>query len=592
VVRTGSWDAVGDDNRSENANNITFNVANAGDGKGFIVNTRTGRLAIEAAPRLGHAQDNNVEFAGLGHNSRDALYRVPFGAINPGVELTLRMRSFHNDLTRVRVRFWDTATSHEFFQDMSVAASDVACYDAALDALAETCDFWQLKYTPPVTTTLYYRFIAIDGTSTAYYEDDNFKDGGWGQAIGTSVDNSYVVTVYDPAFQPEQWMKNAVIYQIFPDRFFNGDRSNDPTGFEFRYNYPNNGTDPAMDQIIRKEWNALPEGYCRGYTGVTCNEAPRGRDYYGGDLKGIHDKLDYLEALGVTVIYLNPIFEAGSNHLYDTQDYRLIEKFFGDNDEFVSLANDAHARGMKIILDGVFNHVSSDSKYMDRYHHYTELGACEDISSPYRDWFTFHDVTPGTGYCVSSTGVANAATYDSWWGFDSIPVLNKNNPAVVDLIYNTNEAIARYWLDLGADGWRLDVMPDASFPPGFWQHFRQAVLDAKPDAVVLGELWKKADVLPYIYGDTADSTMNYRFRNAIQGFFGTVDNKGFYDDGQTDQPPSLFASKMLSQREDYPDGAYFTLMNLLTSHDTRRILWTLTPGANSTLPTWLWVRIA
>lgn len=534
---------------------------------------------IPNIPRPSASQDNNVWWDGLGHHSQDLLYRVPFGAVNPGDEVILRFRSFHNDLTRVRIRFWDTAESREYYKDMAIVASDVDCYDPYLTGM--TCDFWELKFTPTALASLYYRFIAIDGTATAYYADDGFKDGGEGEITSNEVDNSYVITVYDEDFETEAWMKNAIIYQVFPDRFRNGNLGNDPAITEPRYGYPS-GSTAAQDKIMLKDWTDMPEGYCRGYTSptVACEEQPRGRDYYGGDLRGLIDKLDYMDALGVNVIYLNPIFEAGSNHLYDTQDYLKIDHFFGNNEDFKELATKAHARGMKIILDGVFNHVSSDSPYMDRYGHYDTVGACESLDSPYRNWFTFTDVAPGTGVCAGTDG-AKSANYDGWFGYDSLPVLNKNNQEVVDLIYNTNEAAARYWLTLGADGWRLDVMPDASFPEGFWQNFRDTVLAVKPDAIILGELWKKGDVLPYVYGDTADSTMNYRFRNAILGFFGTVDNKGFYDDGQTNQPPSLFVRKMLSVREDYPDAAYYTLMNLLGSHDTRRILWTLAPGLNN-----------
>src|SRR5690606_35615265 len=159
--------------------------------------------------------------------------------------------------------------------------------------------------------------------------------------------------------------------------------------------------------------------------------------------------------------------------------------------------------------------------------------------------------------------------------------LNKNNPEVRALFYANNNSVARHWMRNGAAGWRLDVMGDPSFPDSFWQEFRDAVRATKADAPVIGELWKKEEVLPKIHGDMADTVMSYRFRNAILGFFGTVDDKGFVDDGHSDQPPSLFARKLQSIREDYPDATYFTLMNILDSHDTQRILWSLTPGAHN-----------
>lgn len=570
---TGSWDNQFDAaGRNKDSQLISFQVFAAGDVAQFVLDTTRGRSAILTPAKTGHGNDNNVEYYGLGHDSQDDLYRVPFGAVTPGTQVILRFRTYHNDVTRVRVRLWDTSLLRETLKDMTIAASDVSCYDPAQPA--ERCDFWQLAITPTDLTTLWYRFIVQDGTATAYYADDRFMNGGWGQATPEMVDNSYAITVYDPAFQPLSWMQNAVVYQVFPDRFRNGRLSNDPTGEEARYGYP----PEALDQIIKKSWNELPEGYCRAYSNPAepCTEGPRGRDYFGGDLIGLRAKLPYLYRTGVKVIYLNPIFESGSNHGYDTQDYEYIESFFGTNKDFIALANGAHQRGMKIIIDGVFNHMSSDSPLFDRYGHYDTLGACESLASPYRDWFIFHEVTPGSGQCEGQGG-AKSATYDSWYGFDSIPVLNKFNPDVKAMIFE----IAQQWLVMGADGWRLDVMPDPSFPAGFWEEFRAVVLAAKPDAAIIGELWKKGDVLPLIHGNEADTTMDYRFRNAILGFLGKVDNKGFPDDGQSNQPPSLFAEKLLSEREDYPDATYFTLMRLMDSHDTQRILWSLTPGENN-----------
>ena len=151
-----------------------------------------------------------------------------------------------------------------------------------------------------------------------------------------------------------------------------------------------------------------------------------------------------------------------------------------------------------------------------------------------------------------------------------------------NLVYaQGNNSVAPYWLDQGADGWRLDVMGDGSFPADYWQQFRTAVKSTKPDAPIIGELWKKDEVLPMIHGDQADTTMNYRFRNAILGFFGTDRQQGLPRRRQSDQPPSLFARKFNSMREDYPDATYYTLMNLMDSHDTERILWSLTPGQNN-----------
>ena len=568
VTINESWDENYGQGGAPGGANIPFTVPNDGALVRFSYNATSHVLTILA----GHSHDNNVEYAGLGHNSQDLVYRQPFGAVNPSTPITLRFRTFHDDVTGVRARFYDTAASREFFQDMQLVAAGISCYDPALSG--STCDFYQTTVTPTALTTLYYRFVVTDGSATAYYADDNFKDGGWGVPTPNLIDNSYAITVFAPSFQPIPWMQNAVIYQIFPDRFRNGRSSNDPTGAEPRYGYPTN----PLDQIITKLWSALPEGYCTHYVnpGTPCTEGPRGRDYFGGDLRGIDQELGYLQSLGVTVLYLNPIDDSGSNHGYDTQDYFHVDPFFGTQKDWENLNKHADQLGMRIVLDGVFNHVSSDSPYFDRYHHYASVGACESVSSPYRSWFTFHD--QANGPCAGPNG-PNTTTYDGWFGFDSIPVLNKNVQGVRDLVYaQGNNSAGPYWLNQGADGWRLDVMGDGSFPTDFWQQFRTAIKAVKADAPIIGELWKKDEVLPKVHGDQADTAMNYRFRNAILGFFGKIDNKGFPDDGQADQPPSLFARKFNSMREDYPDATYYTLMNLMDSHDTQRILWSLTPG--------------
>ncbi len=555
--------------------NIPFSVpAGATVTFSFVSATNIPTVTVDAP---GHDHDNNVEYFGLGHNSQDGLYRVPFGAVVPGTEVILRFRTYHHDVTGVTARVYSTADSAESLLAMDLVAEDVSCYDEAQPD--ETCDFWQTTLTPDEIGLLYYRFIVRDGTAVAYYDDDVFQDGGWGEANPQVQDDSYVITVYDPDFEPVAWMQNAVVYQIFPDRFRNGRSSNDANPLEPRYGYPGE----PLDQILVKSWQDLPEGYCRFYVNPAdpCTEGPRGRDYFGGDLRGVQQKLNYLRSIGVTVIYFNPLFEAASNHAYDTQDYYSIDHFFGSNKEFETFVLKANERGIKVIVDGVFNHVSSDSPYFDRYGHFSQLGACESLSSPYRDWFFFQDVPPGTGACVGSDGSPNGSNYSAWFGFDSLPVLDKNHPDVRDLVYAADNAVARYWLDLGAAGWRLDVMGDPSFPADFWPEFRDAVKETRGDAVIIGELWKKHETLDKVLGNTADTSMNYRFRNAILGFFGTVDNKGFPDDGQSDQPPSLFARKLDSVREDYPDAAYYTMMNLMGSHDTMRILWALTPGENN-----------
>ena len=574
-IGPGNWEGKGATGESWSnpnfpAGNINFTVPAGGARVVFSFVDATDTMSIAVYP-LGHGNDNNVEFDGLGHNSHDTLYRVPFGAVTPGEEVILRFRTYHNDVTGVRARVWDDAQQAQFFLNLELAAADVSCYDEAQPD--ETCDFWQASLTPSAPTTYYYRFIISDGTDTANYEDDEQRDGGWGEARDNFNDWGYVIQVYEPDFKPISWLQNGVMYQIFPDRFRNGRTANDPNTNLPRYSWPTN----ALDRIIRKAWTDLPEGYCRFYVNpaTPCTESPRGRDYFGGDLAGVQSRLNYLRSLGVTVIYFNPVFDAASNHAYDTQDYLRIDPFFGTNQEFTQLARAADKAGIQIVVDGVFNHVSSDSKYFDRYGHFSEVGACESVSSLYRSWFYFFDEVGGP--CAGPNG-PNTMNYNAWFGFDSLPVLNKNVQAVRDLFYAGANNVNSTWLSRGADGWRLDVMGDGSFPADFWQEFRVAVKDENPNAPIIGELWKKFEILPKTRGDQADTAMGYRFRNAILGFFGTVDDKGFVDDGESNQPPTLFASKLTSIREDNADASYYTMMNILGSHDTQRILWLMTPG--------------
>ncbi len=431
--------------------------------------------------------------------------------------MTLRFRTFHNDVNKVTLRVYDLNTSAQRLENMTLAASDVSCYQAGLEN--DSCDYWAVTLPNGAPDNLWYRFIITDGTKTVYYADNTpALDGGLGSPSDNAVDNSFALMVYEPAFTAPTWAKNAVIYQIFPDRFRNGRKNNDPKTGDVRYD----------DPVLALPWNTLPEGFCRNYADGNTNcpwrfdttppdwsptkEAPRGRDYMGGDLKGVDLSLDYLKSLGVNTIYFNPIFDAGSNHGYDTQNYFKIDPYFGTEKDWENLVEHADKRGIRIVLDGVFNHMSSDSAFFDRYHHYKTVGACESLTSQYRSWFTFHNVPAGTGTCAGSTG-ANSATYDGWFGFDSIPVLDKSNSQVQAYFLTGKDSVTRTWLKDGASGWRLDVMGDSSFPAGYWESFRKVVKKTDPKAVIIGELWQKdSTLLRFLRGDRADTTMNYRLR--------------------------------------------------------------------------------
>ncbi len=524
--------------------NIPFNVPVAGAEMRFDYDASTHILTVTVVALPQPEHDNNIWWDGLGHNSRNDLYRVPWGAVTTGTPITLRLRAFHNDVTDVTMRVWSTAAGAQTLYPMEqVATTDDPPYGY---------DYWQATIPGQVAPTiLYYRFIVRDGTDEDYYEDDDLFDGGWGMAYDDSPDYSFQIDVYKPDFQTPDWMKNAVVYQIFPDRFYNGDPKNDAKP-----------SDPTVygNLVLVQDWDDLPEGYCRAYEGVTCEEGPLGRDFFGGDLQGVRDKLDYLEDLGVTAIYLNPIFMSPSNHLYDTSDYFRIDPYFGSMGTFQSLVNQAAARGIHIILDGVFNHTSSDSIYFDRDSRYPKVGAYESQESRYYDWYTFY---------------AWPDSYNSWWGFDTLPVLTEIEE-VRDFIFAGDRSVATWWLEHEATGWRLDVAPEKSHE--WWREFRPYVKSVNADAVIIGEIWD--DASPWILGDELDSTMNYRFRRALLGFLNgdySDPNQGFIRGLNPDE----FNSALQSIKEDYPAPAYEAAMNLVDSHDTQRILWVLTPGARN-----------
>ena len=569
----------------QNGANIPFTVAEAGSTVVFSYSSTSHVLTISVT-LPGPQHDNNIWWDGLRHDSRDALYRTPGGAVPAGTPVTLRFRTYHNDVTGVKARIYDLNSATQTLLPMSLVASDVSCYQ---DLGPYTCDFYAVTLPNASANNLWYRFIVTDGTKTVYYADNTpALDGGLGLPTDNVVDNSYALMVYEPDFTTPSWAETAVIYQIFPDRFRNGRADNDPKTGDIRYD----------DPVLKLPWGTLPEGYCRAYVDAATDcpwrfgapagdtsliEGARSRDYMGGDLKGVDQNLEYLVSLGINTIYFNPIFDSASDHGYDTQNYFKIDPYFGTEKDWDNLVKHAGKLGVRIILDGVYNHVASDSPYFDRYHHFTTVGACESIDSPYRDWFTFHDVPAGTGTCAGSAG-ANSASYDGWWGFDGLPVLNKTNADVQDYFLTGDNSVARYWLVNGASGWRQDVMSDSSFPNGYWETFRDVVKGYDEDVLIIGEMWQKdSSTLRYLRGDRADTSMNYRLRDAVLGLLtpGPFDAKGFADSGRQ-LSITEFADRLLSIQEDYSKGTYFTLMNLLDSHDTARLLWVLTPGEAST----------
>ena len=336
------------------------------------------------------------------------------------------------------------------------------------------------------------------------------------------------LTVYEDTATPD-WFGRGVTYQIFPDRF------------------RRTGTPDVSGMVGRRwlheSWDDQPV-FRPDEDGQITN-----RDFFGGSLAGITEKLDYLQSLSVTTLYLNPIFEAASNHRYDTADYRAIDPLLGDEETFRTLCREAHKRGMRVMLDGVFNHTGSRSRYFNADGFYPELGASQSQDSPYYDWYSFHPWP---------------TDYDAWWGVKTLPAVNEQRPAYRQFIFKGEDSVVRHWLRCGADGWRLDVADE--LPGDFIAGIRRAIEDEKPDGYLLGEVWEDgsnkvaySQRRRYLLGRETHGLMNYPLRTALLRWLGGGD-------------AAEFRESMETLRANYPPAAFYGAMNFLGTHDTPRIL--------------------
>lgn len=347
---------------------------------------------------------------------------------------------------------------------------------------------------------------------------------------GVSQDHGdrWQITCYPADFHTPDAFAGSVMYQIFPDRFYKG-KVCDLT----------RKLDPYW---IHENWEDIPHFWPDEHGEVLNN------DFFGGNLDGIRQKLEYLHSLHVEVIYLNPIGMAFSNHRYDTADYKRIDPMLGNAEDFSALCRDAHALGIKIILDGVFSHTGSNSVYFDRKGIFGG-GAYSDPSSPYRSWFDFQEYPN---------------RYTSWWGIETLPCVNEMDDAFLDYIIRDEDSVVAHWLKLGADGFRLDVADE--LPDPFIAMLRARVKELNPDALVLGEVWEDASNKiaynvrrRYFIDGELDSVMNYPFRTAILDFMKNCD-------------VNQFRRTVMTIVEHYPAPVLHCLMNSLSTHDTPRIL--------------------
>ena len=341
------------------------------------------------------------------------------------------------------------------------------------------------------------------------------------------------LTVYDRDYEVPNWIKGGIIYQIFPDRFYN-------SGTE-KTNVPD-------DRFINNDWFKEPEYRQNG------DKCTLGNDYYGGDIRGIIEKLPYLSDLGVNCIYLNPIFEAHSNHRYNTADYMKIDTMLGNENDLQELCDKAKDYGIYIILDGVFSHTGDDSVYFNRKGRYGQSGAYFDEKSPYRKWYKFGN---------------NRDDYASWWGIKTLPEVEENNEDFSEFITGENGVI-RHWMKKGVKGFRLDVADE--LPDEFLDNVRFAIKSEDKDGFLLGEVWEDAtNKISYgvrrrfIRGRQLDSVMNYPFANAIIEYVRSGNQRFLVD-------------TVLEILENYPKFVTDVLMNHIGTHDTARVTTRLVLG--------------
>ena len=472
------------------------------------------------------------------HDSQNPYYRNPLGAV--ATQTTVRLAldldqglileehsNKHNELfwqngqnlkccvNSVKLHTWQESCGASYYT-MLPSSWDKLHYYIDLPMPEEGCLVW------------YYFVVEFVDGRVVYYGNNKEQWGG----IGEVVDNpppSYQITVFKAGAKTPDWFKKSVMYQIFPDRFYRS----------------GNKIAKKEHAVFHCDWNDPPMYYIDKDTNQIV-----AYDYFGGNIQGVREKLNYLKTLGISVIYFNPIFKSCANHHYDTADYRQVDPMFGTNEEFTQLCQEAKAMGIRIILDGVFSHTGSDSIYFNQYGTFDNVGAAQSKESPYYEWYDFKDYPK---------------EYDCWWGFTSMPNVKETTPSYMDFIIRSEDSVLDFWLNKGISGWRLDVIDE--LPQKFTRSFYQKLKKRNPDAVLIGEVWEDAsnkiayDVhREYLCGYELDSAMNYPLRTIMLDFI--LERKS----------AQLTQMAIAHQQENYPSENLYAMMNLLSSHDVERIL--------------------
>lgn len=440
-------------------------------------------------------------------------HKTPFGAVAAGTPVRFRL-SVPRDTGCTQPRFCLLAAGAD--QPTLFAMRDEGPGEPGFEEFV-------LDYTPAAAGVCYYYFDLYVNYTKVYR-----GEGGEGYLCADAAGPLYQLTVYEADFATPAPLRGGVMYQIFPDRFCEGVKREMP----------------FADRIYRPDKDGEPYFWPDEADGGLLN-----RDYFGGDFAGIQSKLSYLAGLGVTILYLNPIFEAHSNHRYNTADYLKPDPLLGTEEDFAALCRAAAVRGIRIILDGVFSHTGSDSIYFDKEGRYGSDGAYHDPQSRYRPWYVF-----GSGYPQG---------YRCWWGFPTLPEVNEEEPSFRRFICGEGGVID-HWMNLGAAGFRLDVADE--LPDDFIELIRRAVKRHGEDKLLLGEVWEDAtDKVSYgvhrtyLLGRGLDTVMNYPFKDAILHFLRCGD-------------AAALAGTVGAIAEHYPKPALDLAMNMLSTHDTVRAI--------------------
>ena len=449
-------------------------------------------------------------------HSRNPIYRNPTGAVQAHTNIHFKLlvpREFRCSAARLMV-------GEEFTKQVKT----LGLFWCGMNG--EDHEWWECDFTPEQSGLYFYRF-EIDTWRGTLGITSRFGGESGIDEFGAPEGECWQLTVFESQYQIPDWLSGGIMYQIFPDRFYRSGTT--------KYNVP-------QDRYLHQRWGSQPE-WRPNHQGEITNS-----DYFGGDLEGIIQKLDYLQSLGITCIYLNPIFEAHSNHRYDTADYTKVDPLLGSKEDFKRLCKEANKRGIHIMLDGVFNHTGSDSIYFNRKGRYQTLGAYQSQESPYYDWYQFYQWPE---------------QYACWWNFETLPNVNETNETYNAYI-NGTDGVIQTWLKAGADGWRLDVADE--LPDLFLDDITKAAKQVKPTSMILGEVWEDASNKMaygqrrrYLLGKQLDSVMNYPFREAIIGFL-------------TGKNPAEMMELIMTVLEHYPPSAIHLLMNHIGTHDTERIL--------------------